>query len=174
MLRALHGAVEMPDTPVAPHDGGPYDPLMEARVSRLEEEMREVKAVLPRMEAAIIRIETTLAATLPHLATKADIADLRTEMKADYADLRTEMKSDYADLRTELKGDHVSLRTEIKADYVDLRTEVKSDHASLKSELKSDIARLDADKPGKAYMWGILAVLLTAYACGLAALAVLK
>jgi hypothetical protein len=30
----------MPDTPVARHDGGPYDPLMEARVSRLEEDMR--------------------------------------------------------------------------------------------------------------------------------------
>jgi hypothetical protein len=42
------------------------------------------------------------------------------------------------------------------------------------AELKSDIARLDADKPSKTYMWGILAVLLTAYACGLAGLAVLK
>jgi hypothetical protein len=31
-----------------------------------------------------------------------------------------------------------------------------------------------AEKPSKAYMWGILAVLLTAYACGLAGLAVLK
>jgi hypothetical protein len=112
----------MPDTPVAPRDGGPYDPLMEARVSRLEEDMREVKAAWPRMEAAIIRIETMLNATLPHLATKADLADLKTE-------------------------------------------------------LKSDIARLDvalADKPGKTYLWGILAVPLTAYACGLAGLAVLK
>ncbi len=101
----------MPDTPVAPRDGGRYDPVMEARVSRLEEDMREEKAARSRMEAAIIRIE----ATLPHLATKADISDLKT-----------------------------------------------------------DIARLDADKPGKTYMWGILAVLLTAYACGLAGLAVLK
>ena len=31
-----------------------------------------------------------------------------------------------------------------------------------------------AEKPGKTYMWGVLAALLTAYACGLAALAVLK
>jgi hypothetical protein len=105
----------MPDTPVAPHDGGPYDPLMEARVSRLEEDMREEKAARQRLEAAFIRMEAMLTATLPHLATKADIA-----------------------------------------------------------ELKAEIARLDADKPGKAYMWGILAVLLTAYACGLAGLAVLK
>lgn len=109
----------MPDTPVAPRDGGPYDPLMEARVSRLEEDMREEKAARSRMEAAIIRIETMLTSTLPHLATKADLADVKTE-------------------------------------------------------LKTDIARLDADKPGKTYMWGILAVLLTAYACGLAGLAVLK
>lgn len=101
----------MPDTPVAPHDGAPYDPAMEVRVSRLEENMREEKAARSRMEATLIRIE----ATLPHLATKADIADLKT-----------------------------------------------------------DIARLDADKPGKVYMWGILGALLAAYACGLAALAVLK
>ena len=101
----------MPDTPVAPRDGGPYDPAMEARVSRLEEDMRDVKATLPRLEAAIIRIEATLTATLPHLATKADLAQLEVRL---------------------------------------------------------------ADKPSKTYMWGILAVLLTAYACGLAGLAILK
>ncbi len=123
----------MPDTPVAPRDGGPYDPLMEARVSRLEEDMRDVKARLPRMEEAIIRIEAMLSATLPHLATKADLAELRTETKTDYADLKTELKSDIARLEVAL-----------------------------------------ADKPGKTYLWAILAVLLTAYACGLAGLAVLK
>ena len=31
-----------------------------------------------------------------------------------------------------------------------------------------------AEKPGKAYMWGIMAALLAAYGCGLAALAILK
>ena len=50
------------------------------------------------------------------------------------------------------------------------------------AELTVMVARIDAqipylatradlaDKPGKAYMWGILAALLTAYACGLAVL----
>jgi hypothetical protein len=152
----------MPDTPVAPHDGGPYDPLMEARVSRLEEDMRDVKTRLPRMEEAIIRIEAMLVATLPHLATKADLAELRTEMKADYAGLRTETKAD-----------HASLRTEMKADYTDL----KADYADLKTELKADIARIEvalADKPSRTYLWAVLGVLLTAYACGLAGLAILK
>jgi hypothetical protein len=81
---------------------------MEASVTRLEEDMRDVKAAISRLEATTIRIETMLMATLPHLATKAELAELR------------------------------------------------------------------ADLPSKTYMWGILAALLTAYACGLAALAVLK
>jgi hypothetical protein len=94
----------MPDIPVAGHGGGPYDRGMEARISRLEGDMRDVKSAVARLEATTIRIEAMLAATLPHLATKAELAE----------------------------------------------------------------------KPGKTYMWGILAVLLTAYACGLAGLAVLK
>ena len=72
-------------------------------------------ARVARVEIAVVRIESMLVATLPHLATKAEVAELRTEMVAGFA-----------------------------------------------------------DKPGKTYMWGILAVLLTAYACGLAGLAVLK
>jgi hypothetical protein len=126
----------MPDTSVAPQDGEPYDPRMEARVSRLEEGMRDVQSAIGRLddrmgtleermgrledrmsriELAVAEIKAMLAATLPHLATKAEVAELRTEMVAGFA-----------------------------------------------------------DKPGKTYMWGILAVSLTAYACGLAGLAVLK
>ena len=66
--------------------------------------MRDVKSSISRLELNVVEIKTMLVATLPHLATKADLAE----------------------------------------------------------------------KPGKIYMWGILAVLLTAYACGLAGLAVLK
>ena len=94
----------MPDIPVAGQTGGPYDRGMEARTTRLEEDMRDVKSAVARLEATTIEIKAMLAATLPHLATKAELAE----------------------------------------------------------------------KPGKLYMWGILAVLLTAYACGLAGLAVLK
>ncbi|MBV8614952.1 MAG: hypothetical protein JOY66_14485 [Acetobacteraceae bacterium] len=78
---------------------------------RLEEDMRDVKATLVRLEPMIVRIDATLTATLPHLATKAELADLRSEL---------------------------------------------------------------ADKPGKAYLWGMLAVLIAAYAAGLAGLAVLR
>jgi hypothetical protein len=93
----------------------PYDPRMEARVARLEEDMREVKAVLSRLEPMIVRIDAVVGATLPTLATKAELAVWG------------------SDLRTEL-----------------------------------------AEKPSKTYMWGVLGVLIAAYAAGLAALAVIR
>ena len=133
----------MPDAPVAPPGGAPYDPVMEARVSRLVEDMHDVKAsnarleatttrleattarldaTTARLEAAIIEIKAILTATLPHLATKADLATEIARVEGKVADLAVKL----------------------------------------------------ADKPGKTYMWGILAVLLTAYGCGLAGLAILK
>jgi chromosome segregation ATPase len=140
----------MPDTPIAMPERGPYDPSVEQRFSRLEEDVRDLKAIAvsidgrfanfdarftnlesrfdrfeartTRVEEALIELKTMFAATLPHLATKADLADVRTELKEDIAEIK------------------VSL----------------------------------AEKPGRTYMWGILAVLLTAYACGLAGLAVLR
>lgn len=45
---------------------------------------------------------TRLEAVYEHLATKADVADLRAELKADIARLHTEMKADYGSLRAEM------------------------------------------------------------------------
>jgi hypothetical protein len=70
----------------------------------VENDVHDIKDILVELKVAVVRMEAKLDATLPHLATKADLAE----------------------------------------------------------------------KPGKTYMWGILAALLTAYACGLAALAVLR
>lgn len=133
----------MPDTPVAMPERGPYDPSVEQRFSRLEEDVRDLKAIAvsidgrfanlnsqfdrfeartTRVEETLIELKTMFAATLPHLATKADLADVRTELKEDIAEIKVGL----------------------------------------------------AEKPSRTYMWGILAVLLTAYACGLAGLAVLR
>ena len=84
--------------------------------------MRDVKATLGRLEPMLIRIDAQLQATLPHLATKAELADIKVEL----ADFRSEVRVSLAGL------------------------------------------------PSKTYLWGILGVLRTAYACGLAALAVLR
>ncbi len=69
----------MPDT-VEPPAGGPYLQSLETRVSRLEEEQRDMRGSLARLELAAARIEAMLAATLPHLATKAELAELRMEL----------------------------------------------------------------------------------------------
>jgi chromosome segregation ATPase len=65
------------------------------------------------------------------MATKGDIADLRTEI----AELRTELKGDIAELRTELKGEIAELRTELKGEIAELRTELKGDISGLRAEL---------------------------------------
>ena len=90
-------------------DGGSQDPVMDARVTRLEDDMRDVRAILARLEPMIVRID----ATMPFLAKASDLSDLRTELKGDMASLRTELKGDMASLRTELKGDIARLEIEI-------------------------------------------------------------
>ncbi len=116
----------MPDIPVERPGPGAYDPPMEARVARLEEDMRDVKATLGRLEPMIVRMDATIAAVLPTLATKAELADLRGEVKAEISELRGEMRSGLA------------------------------------------------EKPNKTYMWGVITALITAYAAGLAALAMIR
>ncbi len=56
----------MPDTTIEPQAGGPYDQPLEPRVSRLEDNMSDFKATCARIEAM-----------LPHLATSAQLAELR-------------------------------------------------------------------------------------------------
>jgi hypothetical protein len=59
--------------------------MSEARVDRLEAEIGDR---LRRVEEAVTRIEATLTATQPHLATKAELADLRADMATGFGDLR--------------------------------------------------------------------------------------
>jgi hypothetical protein len=47
----------------------------EIRLDRLEQDVRDIKVVLERLEPMIIRIDERLTSTLPHLATKAELAD---------------------------------------------------------------------------------------------------
>ena len=70
------------------------------------------------------------------VATKSDIAAVRT----DLAGVRAELKADISALRTELAADIAGVRTELKADISELRTELKTDISALKTELKGDVA----------------------------------
>ncbi|HBK05283.1 MAG TPA: hypothetical protein DDZ81_05395 [Acetobacteraceae bacterium] len=88
----------------------PHFVAMEDRAARLEEDVRDVTSVLSRLEPMIIRIDATLTSTLPHLATKADLAELRsvtrTEVSALGAGLRAEM--------SEIRGEAAEFRVDMR------------------------------------------------------------
>jgi hypothetical protein len=114
------------DFPIEPDTYGAYFPDMKKRVARHEEEMQDVKSLLSRLEPMIIRIDATLASTLPHLATKAEAVEGRNAVGREIADLGVEL------------------------------------HQSL------------SNLPTKTYLWSVMGVLITAYAAGLAVLAVVR
>ncbi len=68
----------MPDTPLEHGFGGPYDPSIGPRLTRTEADVGELRQDMKALLAAVTRIETVL----PHLATQAQIG----ELKADLAD----------------------------------------------------------------------------------------
>jgi hypothetical protein len=61
------------------------------------------------VEARLSRLE----GVYEHLATKADIAELRSEMLSANAELRSEMLSANAELRSEMLGANAELRSEM-------------------------------------------------------------
>jgi len=65
--------------------------------------------------------------------------------------------------------------TILQSDMADLKLMMARMEERLSATLPHLATKADlAEKPNKTYMWGIMAALLTAYACGLAALAVLR
>ncbi len=69
----------------------------------------------------------TVAAINPafeHLATKADLAELRGDMRTEMAELRGELRAEHATLRGEMTTDNANLRSELKEDIAALATKV--------------------------------------------------
>ncbi len=121
----------------------PYIVAMEDRVTRLEDDMHDVKSVLSRLEPMIVRIDATLTSTLPHLATKADLVELRVETRTEISTLSTELRTEMADLSTGLRAEMAGLR-------VDVHDRLGTLHEKL------------GNFPTKTYLWGVLGVLIAA------------
>jgi hypothetical protein len=117
--------------------------------------MRDVKGILGRLEPLIVRMD----AILPHLATKADLAAVR-------GDLSSEIERTKGDLSAEIARTRGDLSAEIARTRGDISAEIAT--------INGNLATAIAEKPGKAYLWGVLTALVAAYAAGLAALAVLR
>ena len=65
-----------------------------------------------------------------NLATKADVAEVRSEMKTEIAEVKTEI----AEVKTEI--------SEVKTEIAEVRTEVKTEIAEVKIEVKTEIAKV--------------------------------
>jgi hypothetical protein len=159
------------DEPVESGSGGRYGPDLEPRLSRVENEVRDLKDTQAELKSTVARIEAKLDAFMPHVATKVDLASMGARLdavlphRATKADLAA-TQSDLAKMRIGLETALPYLATKADQTAIQTRLDVTLPYLATRADL--------ADKPGKTYMWGILAALLTAYACGLAALAVLK
>lgn len=70
------------------------------------------------------------------VATKSDIAELRTEVKGEIAELRGEI--------AEFKSEFNAFKAEVKAEFATIRAEAKAETATLRTEIaasKNDIIR---------------------------------
>jgi len=76
----------------------------------------------PQAEAVVAAVQEATEGA--DLATKADIAELRTELKAEIAELRTEFKAEIADLRSELRQAELRLEAKIEAIKADILNRV--------------------------------------------------
>jgi uncharacterized coiled-coil protein SlyX len=65
--------------------------MSETRLDHLEIRLAGFDERLRHIEETVIRIATLLEATLPHLATKAKVADLRADLTNKLADLRADL-----------------------------------------------------------------------------------
>jgi hypothetical protein len=87
----------------------PYVLPMEDRVGRLEADVRDVKSLLSRLEPVIIRIDVSLTATLPHLATRAEVTAMRSEVNQDIAGLRLDAHQKLSDMNLKLSDMNLKL-----------------------------------------------------------------
>jgi hypothetical protein len=65
---------------------------------------------------------SAILAVLPHLATKADLAELRSTIKTDIADVRVALTSDIAGVRAALSAGLADVRGELRAGIAAVET----------------------------------------------------
>jgi len=136
---------------------------MDARVSRLEEEMGEVRAILRRIEPLIVRID----AQIPYLATKAEVEGVRRDLSGEIASVRQDLSGEIASVRQDLSGEIASVRQDLSGEIATVRHELSGAIAGVRHEVSGDIATLRteavtfrgeiltelAHKPTRGAMW---------------------
>jgi len=84
--------------------------------------------VPPTVEERLARLE----GVYDHLASKADIAELRVVLKDDIAHVESDLKGDIARVESGLKGDIARIESDLKGDIAHVQTDI----AELKGSVK--------------------------------------
>ena len=79
------------------------------------------------------------------VASKSDLAAVKTDLAANIAAVRTDLAADIAAVRTELAADIAAVRTDLAADIVAVRTELAAEIAAVRTELRAEIAAVRVD-----------------------------
>ena len=89
---------------------------------KVAKRLREAGFTEPQAEAVTAAVQEATQGA--ELATKADLAELRTEFKAEIVALRTELKAEIADLLGELRQSGLRLEAKIEAVKADILNRV--------------------------------------------------
>jgi hypothetical protein len=127
--------------------GGKYPPLLRAEVSEgggsgMEDDILKRLGVV---ESSVSEIRTQvggITATLPHLATKADLSREIGGVRAEINSLRVELVAEIGSVRSELGAEIGSVRSELGAQIGSARSELGAEIGSARSELGAEIGSL--------------------------------
>ncbi len=111
----------------------PDQPVPESAFADYEQDLIQEGVPPAQARASRRALERIVDRFTAHLATKADLRELRNEVRAEIQQLRTE----FQDLRSEFQD----LRTEVRAEIQDLR----ADHGAKILKLIEDVAALKAE-----------------------------
>lgn len=97
--------------------------------------LREAGFSDPQAEAVVATVQEASAGA--DLATRSDLAELRSGIRLEIAELRAELKAEIAELRADLKAEIAELRAELKAEIAELRAEMRQLELRLEAKLET-------------------------------------
>ncbi|MBB4212639.1 uncharacterized protein DUF1640 [Rhodothalassium salexigens DSM 2132] len=120
------------------------------RVSHLETRMTDVETTLRRIEPVLNNLDGFVRASLPNLATRTELHDLRNEIHSDMENLRSEVRADMQNLRGELHTDIQGLRGDLAT--MAAKLDATLPHLATQAEVMK--------RPVRAEMLGYMSVIL--------------
>ncbi len=127
--------------------------LVQANFSRQQAEALN-KAQIMAIKAVITHVATPADLDNLRLATQNDLQKLDAALRAKIQEVYSELKAEIQEVRTELKAEIQEVHTELKAEIQELRTELKAEIQEVRTEIQQVEHRLQKEIH-KAMLYGI-------------------